>query len=346
MGMQFCDMSANILPKYPDRAPPAYPPAGIIQPIFFQVKDMDKTRFDSLFNNPQYPVPAVPGAISAAAYTQLRESRKSGLYNDSGELLGARLVRNDDGNWIDLADTLFIPGAPGNGYLPNSWEPSDFLNQNTSNVRFSKWTSYYPVQLDTMNYINVHVLNTPGNNFKTIDFDANKNEVTQYEANPTTILARVPLPTKKYSTGSTGGIVPTQADNRAFSAWTGRDQLIGTEWFDKICYTAPFPTIYGMTLQNPKLGNLQMVLTDGKGRDLPGAYDETQAEQGNLNCCATICFHQSFKPRIPDPAGMPPVNPTANPQNVVEGGINNSTYLEQQAMLEGSRYTRGGAGNF
>ena len=346
MGLRWVNLLPNDLPRYPTLAPAQYVPSGTIQPLFTQMKDMTQNIFDSVFLNPSFPLPAVPGNVNASAYTQFKSSRDSGVYNDSGELLGARSIRNIDGNWEDVVSFFGLPGAPGAGFLPNSWRPSDFRDFGLVTCRSTTLTSYYPVQIDTLNYINVHVLNVPGNNFKTIDFDANKNAVGQYEANPTTILARVPLPTKKFSTGSTGGVIPTTADNRSNSTWTGRGQLIGTEWFDKICYSALFPTIFGMTLQNPKVGNLQMVITDGKNRELPGAYDDIQAEQGNLSCCATICFHTSYNQKLPNPEGVPPVPATANPQNVVEGGIHNNTYLEQQAMLEGSRYTRGGAGNF
>ncbi len=255
-------------------------------------------------------------------------------FQDSGELLGAHLCRNDlVAGYTGTAWS--IPATPpilSTGLIPY---PSGGNAPDNVNTGF---LFQYPPILDTLFNIVVHAVNIPNNNFETIGFSQSNNTSVQKICNPSTILGRVPVPQITYNTGSTGVSLMAYRAQQAVAQPTSFNQRLSPDFYDKISWEAPFANIFGIRLEAQALNSVKILLTDTKLRPFSTyLIDDTQSLR-NLATKMTICFHIEYHPPVPRPVGIYSETPQELPSETKLGGANTNTIMEQQAQMSGKYF--------
>ncbi len=284
------------------------------------------------------------------------------MFGDCGEVLGAWSCRANQPstNTVDMFDQLVLP-APAttnevgaSGLIPicitrgasNDPNNPSFPDFTIGDAGLVGWKFPAPPNLETWRSVNIHCENVQNNNYESIGFTQGHDKTQQKLCVPSTLMAKIPLPTLEYQvsneswfSGSTFPPAPaptTDNPDVRHSAWS---EMIGTNIYNKISWEATWSTIFGITLDNPTLNAIRFILKDDKGRPIDTLVNNTSNKknvtQQNAGVEMTVCFHVIYNPPIPKPLANNEIAEQVLPTETLLGGANTNTIMNSEAQQAG-----------
>lgn len=324
--------------------------ASAIYFCFPQFKDGNDADFTSGIRNDTNQQPAWPDIPIAAGFSQ----DPLGTFNDCNEVLGAWCCRANQPSTVrrQQFNGLTLPlgyNEVVSGLVPITAPRTALLPAGDSALIGWRFPSMPTLQ--SMRSINIHASNVMSNNYESIDFTQGHNKSQQKTSVPSTLFAKIPLPVNKYhmSEGEWSSPTVVTPTGNPQHRPTAHSEMICQDVWDKVSWEAPWSTIFGITLDNPVLNQIQLELMDEKDRPFsefcwPNTNSAPQGVnknllQNNAGIEMTICFHNFYVPPIPrDEKLHVETQEQTMPTDTLLGGANTNVVMESDAQMAGSYF--------